>query len=80
MSPLRTRLAALTCAAAVALASGPVSGAAQAQVPTPSRVGLDRLLASGAGSARGIATFSWHGESPPRWSTRDSLLRSPMRP
>ena len=58
MSPLRTRLAALTCAAAVVLASGPVSGAAQAQVPTPSRVGLDRLLASGAGSARGIATFS----------------------
>jgi serine protease AprX len=58
MSPLRTRLAALTCAAAVVLASGPVSGAAQAQVPTPSRVGLDRLLATGAGSARGIATFS----------------------
>jgi serine protease AprX len=58
MSPLRTRLAALTCAAAVVLASGPVSGAAQAQVPAPSRVGLDRLLATGAGSARGIATFS----------------------
>ncbi|HET7194376.1 MAG TPA: S8 family serine peptidase [Nocardioides sp.] len=58
MSPLRTRLAALTCAATVVLASGPVSGTAQAQVPTPSRVGLDRLLASGAGSARGIATFS----------------------
>jgi serine protease AprX len=58
MSPLRTRLAALTCAAAVVLASGPVTDAAQAQVPTPSRVGLDRLLATGAGSARGIATFS----------------------
>jgi serine protease AprX len=58
MSPLRTRLAALTCAAAVVLASGPPSGAAQAQAPAPSRVGLDRLLATDAGSARGIATFS----------------------
>jgi serine protease AprX len=58
MSPLRTRLAALTCAAAVVLASGPVSGSAHAEAPAPSRVGLDRLLATDAGSARGIATFS----------------------
>ena len=58
MSPLRTRLAALTCAAAVVLASGPVNGSAHAQAPAPSRVGLDRLLASDVGSARGIATFS----------------------
>ncbi len=46
MSPLRTRLAALTCAAAVVLASGPVSGSAHAEAPAPSRIGLDRLLAS----------------------------------
>ena len=58
MSPLRTRLAALTCAAAVVLASGPVSGSAHAEAPAPSRIGLDRLLASDADSARGIATFS----------------------
>ena len=58
MSPLRTRLAALTCAAAVVLASGPVNGSAHAETPAPSRVGLDRLLATDVGSARGIATFS----------------------
>ena len=58
MSPLRTRLAALTCTAAVVLASGPVTGSAHAEAPAPSRIGLDRLLASDADSARGIATFS----------------------
>ncbi len=58
MSPLRTRLAALTCAAAVVLASGPVSGSAHAETSVPSGIGLDRLLASDADSARGIATFS----------------------
>ncbi len=58
MSPLRTRLAALTCAAAVVLATGPVTtGSAQAETPTPHRTGLDRLLATDAASARGIATF-----------------------
>ena len=56
MPSFRTRLAALTCAAAVVLASGPVT--ARAESPVPSRVGLDRLLAAGADSARGIATFS----------------------
>ena len=39
MSPLRTRLAALTCAAAVVLASGPCSGSAQAETPVPSGSG-----------------------------------------
>ena len=58
MSPLRTRLAALTCAAAVVLASGPVNGSAHAEAPVPSRVGLDRLLAADVDSTRGIATFS----------------------
>jgi serine protease AprX len=58
MSPLRTRLAALTCAAAVMIASGPVAGSAHATADAPSRVGLDRLLAADTGSARGIATFS----------------------
>jgi subtilisin family serine protease len=58
MSPLRTRLAALTCTAAVVLASGPVTGSAHAEATVPSRVGLDRLLATDTGSARGIATFA----------------------
>ncbi len=58
MSPLRTRLAALTCAAAVVLASGPVNGSARAQATAPSRIGLDRLQATHVASARGIATFS----------------------
>jgi serine protease AprX len=57
MSPTRTRLVALTCAAAVVLASGPASGSAPTQTPAPSRIGLDRLLATDAESARGIATF-----------------------
>ena len=57
MSPLRTRLAAVTCAAAVVLASGPVSGSAQAEAAVPSRTGLDRLLATDAGHARAIVTF-----------------------
>lgn len=59
MSPLRTRIAALTCAAATILATGSVTtGSAQAQAPTPRGTGLDRLLASDVTSARAIATFS----------------------
>ena len=57
MSPLRTRLAAVTCAAAVVLASGQVSGSAQAETTVPSRTGLDRLLAADTDHARAIATF-----------------------
>jgi len=59
MSPLRHRLAALICTAAVVLATGSgVTGAASAETPTPERTGLDRLLAEDVTSARGIATFA----------------------
>lgn len=58
MSPLHHRLAALTCTAAVVLATGSgVTGTASAQTPTPERTGLARLLASDLTSARAIATF-----------------------
>lgn len=80
MSPLRTRLAALTCAGAVVLASGQVSGSAQAEATAPSRVGLDRLLATHAASARGIATFSTVPTAGEVTALRDlGLVVQPMR-
>jgi serine protease AprX len=57
MSPIRTRLAAFTCAVAVVLAPGPASGSASTDSPTAGGIGLDRLLAADVDSARGIATF-----------------------
>ncbi len=59
MSPLRTRIAVLTCTAATILACGSVTtGSAQAQAPEPHGIGLDRLLESDVSSARAIATFT----------------------
>lgn len=63
-APRRSRLAALTCAAVVALAAPGLSAAGAADLgvlsalePAGGHSGLSRLLTSGTPTGRGIATF-----------------------